>query len=195
MLVCKFLRPVRCESKLYANTMHPIRCAVRLTLCNQADTLQKFMAKLEEYKASKDKEQRTVLQREIIEMYVDFAVPAVSLALGTLLSFPGAFLFFFVFLGVTGRGINDIEALFEAFPEFISQPVGEFLGNVDPNLGTAAVAAILVELFSPLLLILSASLKGKIEAWLNGKLPEWGLDSTGLLVRLERIAGEGEDLF
>jgi hypothetical protein len=140
-------------------------------------------------------DQKTALQNEIIEMYVDFAVPAVSLALGTLLSFPGAFAFFFLFLSVTGRGISDVEAMFAALPDFIADPAVDFLGNVDPNLGTAAVAAILVELVSPLLLIVSATLKGRIEVWLNGKLQEWGLDAKGLLARLQRIAGEGEDLF
>jgi len=37
------------------------------------------MVKLEEYKACKDKEQKKELQTELIEMYVEFAVPAVSL--------------------------------------------------------------------------------------------------------------------
>jgi hypothetical protein len=38
-----------------------------------------------------------------------------------------------------------------------------YFTKVDPNVGNAAVAAILVELASPLLFILSATMKGKIE--------------------------------
>ena len=95
------------------------------------------------------------MQSEIIEMYVDFAVPAVALALGTLASFPGAFVVFFTGLGVTGRGLPDIEALVENFPDFLAEPLGNALEGIDPNLGNAAVAAILVELASPLLFLLS----------------------------------------
>ena len=43
------------------------------------DTMGVFMEKLNAYKNTKDKEQRKVMQREIIELYVEFAVPAVSL--------------------------------------------------------------------------------------------------------------------
>jgi hypothetical protein len=71
-----------------------------------------------------------VMQREIIGMYVEFAVPAVALALGTLLSFPGAFVFFYVFLGVTGRGLPDMEAIFASFPEFIADPASELFEKV-----------------------------------------------------------------
>jgi hypothetical protein len=67
---------------------------------------------------------RKVMQAEIIEMYVDFAVPAVALAFGTILSFPGAFLFFLGTLGVTGRGLPDLVALVETFPEFLATPIG-----------------------------------------------------------------------
>jgi hypothetical protein len=71
-----------------------------------------------------------VMQREIIAMYVEFAVPAVALALGTLLSFPGAFVFFYVFLGVTGRGLPDMEAIFASFPDFIADPASELFEKV-----------------------------------------------------------------
>ncbi len=71
-----------------------------------------------------------VMQREIIGMYVEFAVPAVALALGTLLSFPGAFVFFYVFLGVTGRGLPDMEAIFASFPDFIADPASELFEKV-----------------------------------------------------------------
>jgi len=71
---------------------------------------------------------RKVMQAEIIEMYVDFAVPAVALALATLLSFPGAFVFFFATLGVTGRGLPDLVSLVENFPEFIAEPLGWDVG-------------------------------------------------------------------
>ncbi len=71
---------------------------------------------------------RKVMQAEIIEMYVDFAVPAVALALGILLSFPGAFVFFFATLGLTGRGLPDLVSLVETFPDFIGEPLGWDVG-------------------------------------------------------------------
>jgi len=96
---------------------------------------------------------------------------------------------------VTGRGLPDVEALFATFPEFLADPAADLLAKVDPKLGTAAVAAILVELASPLLLLVSAAIKGNIEQWLTAKLPEWGLDAKGLLLRLKRITPDGEELF
>jgi hypothetical protein len=116
-------------------------------------------------------------------------------ALGTLVAFPGAFVLFFSLLSLTGRGLPDVEALFATFPDFIADPAADLLDKVDPALGNAAVAAILVELVSPLLFISQLALKGKIETWLRGKMAGWGLDANGLLKRLERIAGPDEDLF
>lgn len=164
---------------------------------NNYDTMGKFMEKLDEYKAlpKADKDGRKAMQAEIIEMYVEFAVPAVSLALGTFVAFPGAFAVFFTALAVTGRGLPDVQALFASAPDFIADPAANLLDKVDPTLGNAAVAAILVELVSPLLFVSQLALKGKIEPWLRGKLEDWGLDAKGLLARLERIAGPDEDLF
>lgn len=153
------------------------------------------MTKLSEYKECKDKEQRKVMEGEIIDMYVEFAVPALSLALATLFAFPGAFFLFFAGLGATGRGLPDLQALFATFPEIIATPALNLFEKVDPTVGNAAVAAILVELASPLLLLLSAALKGKIEAYLTTKLPEWGFDADGLRERLERLNGADGDLF
>ena len=48
-------------------------------------------------------------------------------------------------------------------PDFIADPASELFDKVDPALGNAAVAAILVELVSPLLFISQLALKGKIE--------------------------------
>lgn len=161
----------------------------------QADSMGKIMGKLGEYKACKDKEQRKALESEIVDLYVAFAVPALALALSTLLAFPGAFLLFYASLAVTGRGLPDVEAFFAALPAAIATPASELLAKVDPAIGNAAVAAILLELASPALLLLSAAIKGRIETALSARLPEWGFDADGIRARLERLAGEGEDLF
>jgi hypothetical protein len=155
------------------------------------EIMTKFTQKLTEYKACTDSEKRRTLRLEILELYTEFAIPSLSLAIGTIITFPGAFAFFFVALQASGRGLADIQALFASVPF-----VADALSHIDPSLGTAAIAAVAVELVSPLLLLAAVAIKGTVEAGLRERLPQLGLDASGMAKRLDALAGGGEaDLF
>ncbi len=151
------------------------------------EIMNKFAQKLSEYKACTDSGKRRELRLEILELYTEFAIPSLSLAIGTIITFPGAFAFFFVALQASGRGLADIQALFAPVPF-----AADALSHIDPSLGTAAIAAVAVELVSPLLILLAVAIKGSVEAALRERLPQLGLDASGMAKRLDALAG-GEE--
>ena len=151
------------------------------------EMMGKFTEKLSEYKACADPVQKRALRLEILSIYTEFAVPALSLAVGTFITFPGAFVFFFIALQASGRGLADIQTLAAPVPF-----AADALSHVDPALGNAAIAAVVMELASPLLILGAVAIKGTVEARLREGLPRWGLDADGLARRLDALAG-GED--
>ena len=99
------------------------------------EMMGKFTEKLSEYKACADPVQKRALRLEILSIYTEFAVPALSLAVGTFITFPGAFVFFFIALQASGRGLADIQTLAAPVPF-----AADALSHVDPALGNAAIA-------------------------------------------------------
>jgi hypothetical protein len=153
------------------------------------EIMKTFSEKLTEYKSCTDKTERRKLRLEILEIYTNFAVPSLSLAFGTFVSFPGAFVLIFIALQASGRGLPDLKALFASVPF-----VADALSHIDPSLGNAAVTAVLVELLSPVLILLAVAIKGRLEAQLREQLPRWGLDADGLASRIDALAGGEADL-
>jgi hypothetical protein len=151
------------------------------------EMMGKFTQKLSEYKACADPIQKRALRLEILSIYTEFAVPSLSLAIGTFISFPGAFAIVFIALQASGRGLADVQALLAPVP-FAS----EALSHIDPALGSAAIAAVVVELASPALILAAVAIKGAVESRLRERLPQWGLDADGIARRLDALAG-GEE--
>ena len=154
-----------------------------IELKNRKYDYVKFLReKGEEYKNCKEPTERQRLRRELVDLYTEFTVPALSLAIGTLISFPGAFAFFYISLQISGRGLPDIQNLVASFP-----PAADALSKLDPALGNIAVAAVAVELVSPLLILFAAALKGQIETALRARLESLGLDAESVARKIDEI--------
>jgi len=127
-------------------------------------------------------EERVERRRDIVERYVRVFAPALAFSAAQLSLSLGVFAVVLVALSVSGRGYGDVASLLSDLPI-----LGGLLENVDPGLGNAAIALIVVEAAAPLLLPIALALSPGMSASLQAKLEGWGLDADGLNARIEKV--------
>jgi len=130
-------------------------------------------------------EERASRRRDLVETYVRVFAPALSFSFAQLSLSLSVFLLTLLSLNLSGRGYADIADLVAGFPV-----VPDLLAKVDPGWGNVAIALVIIEVLSPLLLPVAAAATPSLSAALQRKLEELGFDAEGLDAQLAKVTGD-----
>jgi len=138
--------------------------------------------KFNAYTQCKDPQEAAVIRRDLVESYTKFAVPAASFSIVSLSLFASTFALIYTFLGLSGRGYDDVIGLVSGI-DFLKG----LLEAVPSKYGNLGITLVLLEVCAPILAASTLALAPKAADALQSKLPEWGLDADGLNRRMDAI--------
>lgn len=123
--------------------------------------------------------------REFARTYVGVVVPGLGYASTSLAVYVTTFATIGVGLALSGRGYNDIIAASSGF-----EPLRALLEKADPTWGNVAIALVLLEVLSPVILALTLALTPKTMDALRTNLDEWGWGEEGIDERVAEMLGK-----
>mmetsp|Transcript_15955 Transcript_15955/g.37027 ORF Transcript_15955/g.37027 Transcript_15955/m.37027 type:complete len:212 (-) Transcript_15955:280-915(-) len=129
-----------------------------------------------------EREELEVRAQEFAQTYVNVLVPSFAYT-GTQFSvFASAWLFSLAGLWASGKGYVDVVAAVGGF-----SPLRDLLSKVDESWGNAAIALLIVEILSPLLIAASLAATPRVVEALEAKLDEWDLSEKGVSRRVSNF--------